>query len=287
MATHETATVAIICEDTAAVVAARAILESRIDDYSYTYGRIGTQNVLITHLLTGCTGSVAPLEIVIQLRRRFVSLQLIMYVGTASGLPTNDMHIHLADIVIADATATGFSVVGHRRDIPASEPSDVVQAAISRFRNGPERHDFDNFVFDNVASKERRPTIHFGQIATSPCLSYFKPTREKLTADGNLCLETRVGDMIGQGNLLIIMGIRDCGIQSDAGKWMASASRAAVQCAVLLLRSMEQEIDVNAMDTSPSSIALRPKDDAEGFVSDGMGEGLLQDWEMVDGVPTP
>jgi hypothetical protein len=283
MAAYETITVAIICEYTAGVVAAHRSLESRNDDSSYTCGRIGTHNVLIAGLPTGCTGSVAAMELAMELRRQFASIQLIVYAGTASGLPKNDMHIHLADVVIADATATGLSVVGHKRDVSDSEPSDIVQAAISGFRNQLERHILNTFVCGNTISKERKPTIHFGQIATSPCLSYFKATRDKLIAAGNLCLESRVGDMIGQGNLLIIVGIRDCGIQSDAEKWTASASRAAVHCAVLLLRSMEQEDGVSAMETSLSSIALRPKDDTEDSLMDGTEEGELQDdWEMID-----
>ncbi|KAH7002958.1 xylose isomerase-like protein [Fusarium venenatum] len=71
------------------------------DENTYTLGRMGDHNVVITVLPPGRVGSVNAAHVAVSLRRSFPNLQVTLMVGTAGGAPSDKHDIRLGDVVVS------------------------------------------------------------------------------------------------------------------------------------------------------------------------------------------
>ncbi|KAI9930158.1 hypothetical protein MW887_011968 [Aspergillus wentii] len=87
------------------------LLTQLTDHNSYTLGRIGKHNVVVTCLPAGEPG-IAPAAIVAtQLSSSFQSIRFCLMVGIGGGVPNTDLDIRLGDVVVSQPTGTHGGVI--------------------------------------------------------------------------------------------------------------------------------------------------------------------------------
>ncbi|RGP60204.1 hypothetical protein FSPOR_10793 [Fusarium sporotrichioides] len=103
-------TIGWICAIKPEYVAAKVFLDevhsgptsvSIADENTYTLGRMGEHNIVITVLPPGRVGSVNAAYVAVSLRRSFPNLQVTLMVGTAGGAPSDKHDIRLGDVVVS------------------------------------------------------------------------------------------------------------------------------------------------------------------------------------------
>lgn len=112
-------TVGWICAIATEYVAACAVLDEEHelmpspegDNNAYTFGRIGTRNVVIACLPKGRYGTSSAATVAESLRRSFPSTQIRMMVGIAGGAPRGERDIRLGDVVVGCPAHTRGGVV--------------------------------------------------------------------------------------------------------------------------------------------------------------------------------
>ncbi|KAL4723505.1 hypothetical protein ACLX1H_009140 [Fusarium chlamydosporum] len=103
-------TIGWICAIQTEYAAARAFLDethpsasslSIADENTYTLGRMGDHNVVMTVLPPGRVDTVEAANTAVSLRRSFPNLQVTLMVGTAGGAPSDQHDIRLGDVVVS------------------------------------------------------------------------------------------------------------------------------------------------------------------------------------------
>ncbi|OJZ82549.1 hypothetical protein ASPFODRAFT_50369 [Aspergillus luchuensis CBS 106.47] len=116
--THDEYNIAFICPTGIELAAVEGMLDelhpalpSTIDKNSYTYGRIGTHNIVVAVLPETCNNQAA--SVATQLNNDFRSLRFSLLIGTGGGIPDldNNRDIRLGDVVVSKPTETFGGVV--------------------------------------------------------------------------------------------------------------------------------------------------------------------------------
>ncbi|KAL2782670.1 hypothetical protein BJX66DRAFT_170601 [Aspergillus keveii] len=113
-------TVGWICADHMGFATARAMLDAQhgrpqtqhgLDDNTYTLGRIGPHNVVITCLSLGGRGTVGAALAASRLISSFPIIRFGLLVGTGGGIPTDEYDIRLGDVAVSAPNQTFGGVV--------------------------------------------------------------------------------------------------------------------------------------------------------------------------------
>lgn len=110
---HKDYTVGWICAVPVELAAAKAVLDETHEELSmqpndhnsYTLGRIGKHNVVITCLPNGEYGTTSATAVAMQLLSSFHSIRFGLMVGIGGGVPSSHADIRLGDIVVSMPTA--------------------------------------------------------------------------------------------------------------------------------------------------------------------------------------
>ena len=97
-----------ICAVMAECVAARALLDQEypslpideFDNNTYTFGRIGSHNIVIACLPMGRYGIASAASVAKDMQRSFESIRIRLMVGIGGGAPSNKHDIRLGDVVV-------------------------------------------------------------------------------------------------------------------------------------------------------------------------------------------
>jgi nucleoside phosphorylase len=81
------------------------------DENTYTLGKIGDHNVVVTCLPTGMYGTTAAATVVSQMRSTFPNIRFGLMVGIGGGVPSKKNDIRLGDVVVSRPTGTSGGVV--------------------------------------------------------------------------------------------------------------------------------------------------------------------------------
>ena len=117
--THDDYTVAWICAVEVERIAACELLEEEYpllpkqphDNNAYSFGRIGSHNVVIAGLPTGKYGVSSAATVAKDLLRSFPSIRIGLMVGIGGGAPTYKHDIRLGDVVVSSPTGETGGVI--------------------------------------------------------------------------------------------------------------------------------------------------------------------------------
>jgi nucleoside phosphorylase len=151
MFSHDDYTVGWICAIPLEMAAARAMLDNshtslpirQNDHNTYTLGRIGEHNVVVTCLPSGVYGTTSATTVASQMLSTFRSIRFGLMVGIGGGAPSKESDIRLGDVVVSNPTTRFGGVVqydygetvkdGHlERTGTLNKPPPVLLTAVAR-----------------------------------------------------------------------------------------------------------------------------------------------------------
>jgi nucleoside phosphorylase len=159
---HREYTVGWVCALPIELAASKAMLDEKHnppiqkpgDTNSYTVGRIGEHNVVMTCLPNGVTGTASAAKVAAAMLRTFRMLRFSLLVGIGGGAPSKDHDIRLGDVVVSKPSGRyggviqydfGKTVQGGHFTVSRSldRPSDALLTALSNLEaeqdmNGPQ-----------------------------------------------------------------------------------------------------------------------------------------------------
>ncbi|UKZ83461.1 hypothetical protein TrVFT333_011270 [Trichoderma virens FT-333] len=262
-------TVGWICALSTENTAATAFLDEKHEqsediensDYnSYTLGRIGKHNVVITVLQNGVYGIASVSSAVKDMLRSFPNLRFALMVGIGGGAPSRSHDIRLGDVVVSTSRGgTGHDMLGHEYEAAihrALEKYPRMRKKYSRpnqlsdklYRSGfthPKNNEASCEVTCDAANllcrperteDEDNPAIHYGPIASANSLIMNSTIRDKFAAEkGILCFEMEAAGIMNQFPCLVIRGICDYADSHRNKEWQGYAAMTAAVYAKDLL----------------------------------------------------
>lgn len=152
--THEDYQIGWICALQCELKASLAMLDARHpplppkpgDTNTYSFGRIGKHNVVITCLPAGVTGTNSAARVATQMRRTFPSAFGLL-VGIAGGVPSPEHDVRLGDVVVSEPRGAFGGVVEYdfgktveggqfRRTFrPLNKPSEQLLGGLSKVKS--------------------------------------------------------------------------------------------------------------------------------------------------------
>jgi nucleoside phosphorylase len=180
---HNDYTVGWICAIPVELAAAKAVLDETHEELSmqpndhnsYTLGRVGKHNVVITCLPNGEYGTTSATAVAMQLLSSFHSIRFGLMVGIGGGVPSSHADIRLGDIVVSmpiAGSAEGGVVQydygkaisgGHfQRTGMLSRPPQILLTSVSKLRGNHllEESQVPQFL-DEIIAKYPRNSFNF------------------------------------------------------------------------------------------------------------------------------
>ncbi|KAH8803441.1 WD40 protein [Xylogone sp. PMI_703] len=138
------------------------------DTNSYTLGRIGKHNVVVTALPAGRYGTNAAATVVTQMKQCFTSIKFCLLVGIGGGAPSERNDVRLGDIVVSMPVETFGGVIQYDlgEKIQGQEelhlrgslnsPPEVVLTALTALRAAHERQNsrIDDYIAHMFVSND-------------------------------------------------------------------------------------------------------------------------------------
>ncbi|GMF81189.1 unnamed protein product [Aspergillus oryzae] len=175
-------TIGWVCALLKEYIAAREILDEIYDERTgflraedganyYTRGRVGPHKVVIGCLPAGKYGLVSTSGVAEDMKRRFLSIRLVLMVGIGGGVPNATTDVRLGDVVIGTRvvqygfgkrTPEGFKITGETFS-PAPEFRPSISVLSMRLSNGADLHKNLEAIFDKSQPTRdtfRRPAAH-------------------------------------------------------------------------------------------------------------------------------
>jgi nucleoside phosphorylase len=119
------------------------------DSNIYTFGSIGTHNVVLACLPAGQTGTNSAAAVAIQMKTTFPAIRFGLMVGIGGGVPRKEVDIRLGDVVVSQPGNGHGGVVqydfgksmpsGFKRTGFLNAPPTVLLAAITKLRSNLDR----------------------------------------------------------------------------------------------------------------------------------------------------
>ncbi|PVI04710.1 purine and uridine phosphorylase, partial [Periconia macrospinosa] len=236
------------------------------DDHTYTFGRIGTHNIVLSCLPIGQYGTNAASAVATTLRRKFSCIRFGLLVGIGGGVPSSDADIRLGDVVVSTPTGSFGGVIqydmgkltphGFVRTGSLNSPPQVLLNAVSTMmsRNylGVDRISENLVVFDMLPTFSREnagpdilyeggtpkvrpqrnstnPSIHYGTIASGNTVIKDSSARDRISRElnGVLCFEMETAGLMNNFPCLVIRGISDYSDSHKTKNWQPYAAAVA------------------------------------------------------------
>ncbi|KAK2611916.1 hypothetical protein QQS21_002022 [Conoideocrella luteorostrata] len=193
------------------------------DENIYTFGRMGSQNVVLTSLASGVYGTNSAAWTAARLAVGFPSLRASLMVGIGGGVPSDQRDIRLGDVVVSLPTGQHPGVVQYdlgkstrerfHRVGQLNSPPSVLLAAVAQLRAlielgrdptpkhlsvfdrlpdnpfsreeaGPDNlYAVDGSLVERSPRKSRAPIYHYGTIASGNMVIKDSVMRDKLSRE--------------------------------------------------------------------------------------------------------
>ncbi|CAG9988694.1 unnamed protein product [Clonostachys byssicola] len=287
---HEGYAVGWICALPMEMAASQALLDERHpvlaqnhnDHNSYTLGRIGVHNVVMTCLPRGGTGTVSAAIVATEMASSFRNLQFVLLVGVGVGVLGAECDIRLGDVVVSHTGPNHGGVVQFDfgkamqdgKFVPTNmldRPPRILLAAVSQ-------------------SAPITPGASLRSRATSNKSSGNQVMRHAMTRDrlrdeiSMACFEMGAAGLMGQLPCLVIRGICDYADSHKNKTWQSYASAVVASYARELLSIIPNSTDahpqVRTNTFGSESLKWRGKQ-CENKQDDGRKYDPLQSPEVV------
>jgi nucleoside phosphorylase len=115
-----------------------------------------------------------------------------------------------------------------------------------------------NLIARPSRDAEDGPSIHYGLIASDTTLCKDAIIRDKLAANGVLCLEMEAAGLVNEFPCLVVRGISDYADSHKNDQWQGYAAMAAAAYSKDLLRHVPSPKKVERKDSHDVSLSTRP-----------------------------
>ncbi|KAH7024704.1 uncharacterized protein B0I36DRAFT_249958, partial [Microdochium trichocladiopsis] len=254
------------------------------DDYNaYVFGRIHQHNVVMASLPSGDYGNNSAANVAVHMRRSFPSIQLLLLIGIAGGVPS-PADVRLGDIVV------GLRVVQHDlgREVKNGQFVHTAAAAYNvhssigttlALMQASVEPGAIGAILDNMRAarpslvpliaRQRRehtdePVIHYGTIASGDQVVKHAGLRDHIgQTHGALCIEMEAAGLKHDFPSLTVRGVCDYADSHKKKEWQPYAAATAAAFAKLFLSHSAPPAqpspgdDVVVEEPEPSVLLLR------------------------------
>ena len=279
--------------------------DDRDDDF-YTFGRIGSRNIVFSCLPAGLIGTTSAASVASRLTAKFRHMKFGLMVGIGGGVPSSSNDIRLGDVVVSTPSGSFGGVVQYdfgkamsgglfHRTGSLNAPPQLLLNALShiRARQALGRHPVSehlsvfnmlptfsrekagpDILYEGESPKARPqrnstdPSIHYGTIATGNQVMKDSVVRDRLSQElnGVLCFEMEAAGLMNNFPCLVIRGICDYADSHKNKNWQPYAAATAAAYAKELLSILPAGNDESGEIVSLGAETSESIDSASGIM---------------------